>query len=112
MAQWNLLKLKKYEGLVSEDDSIHAIHSVNQISDISKLNEHFSKSGNVDQTLLPVQDGQLNSANLWYPNNQYQHLYQCTAPYFGTCYMCGIFGHLGKKCPNKANNLQGSQSYL
>ena len=63
-AQWNLLKLKKYRGLVLEDDSTHAIHTVNQISDISKLSEHFSKTGNVGQTLLPGQDGQLNSANL------------------------------------------------
>ena len=35
-AQWNLLKLKKYEGLVLEDDNVHAIPTVNQISDISK----------------------------------------------------------------------------
>ena len=112
MAQWNLLKLKKYEGLLSEDDSIDAIHIVNQISNISKLSEHFSKAGNVDQTLLLGQDGQLHSANLQYPNNQYQHSYQCTAPYFGTCYVCGIFGHLGKNCPNGVNNLQGAQLYL
>ena len=109
-AQWNLLRLKKYKGLVSEDDSIHVINTVNQISDISKFSEHFSKTGNVDQILLSGQDGQLNSANLWYPNNQYQHLCQCTAPYFGTCYVCRIFGHLGKNCPNRVNNLQGTQS--
>ena len=36
-AEWNLLKLKKYEGLMSEDDSIHSIHTVNHISDISNL---------------------------------------------------------------------------
>ena len=42
MAQCNLLKLKKYEGLVSGDDSIHSIHTVNQISNISKSSGHFS----------------------------------------------------------------------
>ena len=63
MAQWNLLKLKKYEDLVSEDDSIQTIHTVNQISNISKLSGHFSITGNIDQTLLQGQDGQLNSAN-------------------------------------------------
>ena len=26
--------------------------------------------------------------------------------------MCGIFGHLGKSCPKRANNLQSAQSYL
>ena len=41
MAQWNLLKLKKYEGLVSEDNSVHTIHTVNQISDVSKSSGHF-----------------------------------------------------------------------
>ena len=43
IAQWNLLKLKKYKGLVSEDDSIHSIHTVNQISDISKSSGHSLK---------------------------------------------------------------------
>ena len=57
MAQWNLLKLKKYEGLVSEDDSIHSIHTVNQISDISKSSGHFSQPGNVNQAMPPGQDG-------------------------------------------------------
>ena len=59
-AQWNLLKLKKYEGLVPEDDSIHSIHTVNQISDISKSSGHFSQPGNVNQTLPSGQDGQSN----------------------------------------------------
>ena len=27
--QWNLLKLKKYEGLLSEDDSIHSKYTLN-----------------------------------------------------------------------------------
>ena len=58
MAQWNLLKLMKYEGLVSEDDSIHSIHTVNQISDISKSNGHFSQPGNDNQVMPPAQDGQ------------------------------------------------------
>ena len=30
-AQMNLLKLKKYEGLVSDDDHGHTVHAVNQI---------------------------------------------------------------------------------
>ena len=106
MAQWNLLKLNKYEDLVSEVDNICSIHTVNQISDISKTSEHFSKTGNIDQTLLPGQDGQPNSTNPQYPNYQYQHSYQCTAPHFETCYVCRIFGHLGKTYPNRAHNLQ------
>ena len=61
MAQWNLLKLKKYKGLVLENDSLHSIQTVNQISDISKYS--FSKTGNVDQMLLPGQYGQPNSTN-------------------------------------------------
>ena len=59
-AQWNLLKLKKYEGLVSEDDSIHSIHTANQISDISKSSGHFSQPGNVNLAMPPVKDGQSN----------------------------------------------------
>ena len=96
MAQWNLLKLKKYKGLVSEDDSMHSIHTVNQISDISKLSGHLSQTENANQTFLSGQDGQHNSSSPQYPNNHYQSSYQHAAPYFGTCYMCGIFGHLGK----------------
>ena len=63
MAQWNLLKLKTYKGLVSEDDSIHSIHTVNQIPDIPKLSGHFSLTGNFNQTLLPGQDEQPNSSS-------------------------------------------------
>ena len=39
-------------------------------------------------------------------------MYQCTAPYFQTCYICGIFGYIGKNCPNRTNNQQTAQSYL
>ena len=112
MAQWNLLKLKKYEGLVSEDDSIHSIHTVNQISDISKSSGHFFQSGNVDHAMPTGQDGQSNPISPQYPNNQYQNSYQCAAPYFQTCYVCETFGHLGKNCPNWVNNHQNVQLYL
>ena len=52
MTQWNLHKLKKYEGLVSEDDIIYSIHTVSQISDTSKSSGHFSQPGNVKQPCL------------------------------------------------------------
>ena len=100
MAQWNLLKLKKCKGLVSEDDCIHTICTVNQISDISKSGGHFSQPGNVKQAMPWGQDGQSNPTSPQYPNNQYQNSYHHATPYFGTCYVCGIFGHLGKNCPN------------
>ena len=47
-----------------------------------------------------------------YPNTQYQNSYQHASAYFGTCNVCGIFGHLGKNCPNRINNQQSVQSYL
>ena len=100
IAQGNLLKLKNYEGLVSQDGSIHSNHTVNQISDISKSSGYFSQPGNTNQAFPPGQDGQSYLTIPQYPNNQFQNLYQCAAPYFGTCYVCAIFGHLGKKCPN------------
>ena len=75
MAQWNLLKLKKYKGLVSEDGSIHSIHTINQISDKSKSSRHFSQSGNVNQAMPPVTHGQSNPTSPWYLNNQYQNSY-------------------------------------
>ena len=112
MAQWNLFKLKKHEGLVLEDDSIHSIHTVNQISDIFKSIGHFSQPGNVNQVMHSGQDGQSNPTSSQYPNNQYQNSYQHAAPYYGTCYVCGIFGHLSKHCPNWVNNQQNAQSYL
>ena len=91
MAQWNLLKLKKYGGLVLEDDSIHSIHTVNKISDISKSSGHFSQPGNVNQVVPPVQDGQSNPTSPQYLNNQYKNSYQCAAPYSGTCYVWNIW---------------------
>ena len=112
MAQWNLLRLKKYEGLVSEDHSIHSIHTVNQISDISKSSGHFSQPGNVNQAMPSGQDGQSNPASPQHPNSQCQNSYQCAALYFGTLYVCGIFGHLGKNCPDWVDNQQNAHSYL
>ena len=96
MGTWNLLKLKKYNGLVSENDSIHTIHTVNQISDISKSSGHFFQPGNVTQAMPLGQDGQSNPTSSQYLNNLYQNSCQCATPYFGTSYVCGIFGHLGK----------------
>ena len=69
---------------------------VNQIAMISKSSGHFYQPVNVNQTLPPGQDGQSSPTTTWYPGNQYQNSYQCAAPYFGTCYVCVIFGHLGK----------------
>ena len=97
---------------MSEDNSIHPIHTVNQISDISKSSGHFSQPGDVNQAMPQGQDGQPNPISLQYPNNQYQNLYQHAAPFFRTCYVCGIFSHLGKNCPNQVNNQQNAQSYL
>ena len=100
IAKWNMLKLKKYEGLVLEDDSVHTIHAVNQISDISQSSGHFSPPGNVNQAVPLIQDGQDGQSNPTsppYPNTQYKNSYQHGTPYFGTCYLCGIIGHLGKK---------------
>ena len=57
MAQCNLLKLKRYKDLMSENNSIHSIHTVNQISGISKSSGLISQSGNVNQILLQGQDG-------------------------------------------------------
>ena len=62
--------------------------------------------------MAPGQDGQSNPTSHWYPNNQYQNSYQHATPYFGTCYVCGIFGNLGKHGPNWFNNQQSAQSYL
>ena len=112
MAQWNLLKLKKYEGLVSEDNSIHSIHTVTQICDIPKSSGFFSKPGNTNQVLPTGQDWQSNPMSPQYPNTQFQNSYQCVGPYFRTCYVCAIFGHLGKNCPNWVNNQQSAQLYL
>ena len=81
MAQWTLLKLKKYKGLVSEDDSIHPIDTVNQISDISKSSWHFCQPGNFNQVMPLVQKGQSNPTSPQYPNNQYQNSYLHAAPY-------------------------------
>ena len=91
MAQRNLLKLKTYESLVSEEDSIHSIHTVNQISDISKSSGIFSQPGNINQALPPAQDGESNPTSPQYPNNQFQNSYQCAALYFGTCYVVEYF---------------------
>ena len=98
---------------MSEDNSIYSIHTVNQSSDISKSSGHFSQPGNVNQDhASQARTVQCNPTSPQYSNNQYQNSYQHAAPYFGTCYVCGIFGHLGKNCPNWVNNQQNAQLYL
>ena len=82
--------------------------TVNQISVISKSSGHFSQPGNATQALPPGQDGQSNPTSPQYPNNQYQNSYQHAAPYFGTCYVCGICDHLGKNCLICTNNQQNA----
>ena len=89
---------------MSEDNSIHSIHTVIQGSDISKSSGHFSQPGNVNQAVPPGQDGQSNQTSPQYPNKHYKNSYQHAAPYFGICYVCRIFGLLGKNCPVWVNN--------
>ena len=95
-AQGGLLNLKKYEGLVLEDYSIHSIHTVNQISDIYKSSGNFTQPGNTNKALPPGQDGQSNPTSPRYSSNQIHNSHQCAAPCFGTWNACAIFGHLGK----------------
>ena len=57
---------------MSEDDSIHTVHTVIQISEISKSSGHFSQPGNVNLAVPLGQDGQSNPTSPQYPNTQYQ----------------------------------------
>ena len=91
--QMNLLGLKKYEGLVSDDDHGHTVHAVNQIKGLNKTNpdrslmqtesyeERYAPSTNNHSRQLPTQHQQ---------TQMYGNPYQQFQPHFTPCYKCGV----------------------
>ena len=60
-AQMNLLKLKKYEGLVSDDEHGHRVHAVNQIMskglDITDADKSLTQTDGYGQKYIPSTNG-------------------------------------------------------
>ena len=57
-AQMNLLKLKKYEGLVSDDDHRHTVHAVSQITnkglDMTNTDRSLIETDGYRQMYVPL----------------------------------------------------------
>ena len=103
-AQMNLLKLKKYEGLVSDDENRHIVHTVDQITnrdlDMTDAERSMAQTDDYRQKYVPL----TNSYSKQVSNQQqqmqmYGNQYQQFQPHFAPCYMCGVYGHLRKNCP-------------
>ena len=87
LAHCNLLKLKRYEGLVYNGEQ--EIGKINQIVDLSK---DVSGTGKIKQSNRST----LNKTNKIY--------------LLGTCWKCGKFGHLAKENTNTHNTMNQSSN--
>ena len=91
-AQMNLLKLKKYEGLVSDDEHGHTVHAVNQTMskglDITEADRSLVETGGYSKQV----------SNQQQQMQKYGNPYQQLLPHFDPCYTCGVYGLLCKIC--------------
>ena len=89
----NLLKLKKNEGLVSDDEHGHTVHPVNQIMskglDMTNPDKSLTQSDGYGQKYIPSTDGYSKQVS----NQQqqmYRNPYQQLQPHVAPCYTCGV----------------------
>ena len=103
-AQMNLLKLKKYEGLVSDDDHGHTVHAVNQIInkslDTTNLDRSLTQTDSCGQKYVPsTNDHSRLLSNQHQQTQMYANPYQQLQPHFAPCYTCDVYGNLSKSFP-------------
>ena len=76
---------------------MHSVHTVNQILDRSKSSGHFSYNQGIQTGhCLQVMMGNLTKPALDILVTNFKTACQHAAPYFGTCYVCGIFVYLDR----------------
>ena len=100
-AQMNLLKLKKYEGLVSGDEHGHTVHTADQITsrdlDITGADRAMAQiDGYRQKYILSANSYSKQVSNQQQQLQMYGNPYQQFQPHFVPCYTCGVYGHLSK----------------
>ena len=103
-AQMNLLKLKKYEGLVSDEEHRHTVHAVDQITskdlDMTDADRSLAQTDGCRQKYVPPNNSYSKQvSNQQQEMQMYGNPYQQLQPHFATCYTCGVYEHLIKNCP-------------
>ena len=113
----NLLKLKKYKGLVSDDRHGHTVYAVNEITskglDMTNPDKSLTQTDSYAQKYVPS----TNHYSKQVPNQQqqtqmYGNPYQQLQPHFTPCYTCGVYGHLSTNCLQQAFTQQNVSNYL
>ena len=101
-AQMNLLKLKKYEGLVPDDEHGQTVHTLNQIMskalDMTDADRSLAQTDGYGQKYFPSTKSctkQVSNQQMQMHGNPYKQL----QPHFAPCYTCGVYGHLSIYCP-------------
>ena len=98
----NLLKLKKYEGLVSDDEHRHTVHTVNQITskglDMIK-DKSLTQTDSYRQKYVPSTNSYSKQVSSELQQTQMSgNPYQQLQPHFTPCYTCALYRHLSKNC--------------
>ena len=99
----NLLKLRRYEGLASDDEHRHTVHAVNQIRskhlDMTDADRALAQTDGYRQKYILSTNGYSKQV----PNQQqqmqtYGNPYQQLQPHFAPCYTFGVYILLNKNC--------------
>ena len=100
-AQMNLLQLKKYKCLVSDDEQGHTVYAVKQIMsnglDMTNPDKSLTQTDGYGQNYIPSTNSYCKQVS-----NQQQQMqmhgypYQQLQPHFAPCYKCGVYRHLSK----------------
>ena len=106
-AQMNLLKLKKYKGLVSDDKHRHTVHAVNQITskglDLTDADMLLAQMDGYGQKYFPSTNSDSKQVSYQQQQTQrYGNPYQQLQPHFAPCYTCCVYGYLSKNCQHGA----------
>ena len=113
----NLLKLKKYEGLVSDNEHRHALHTVNQITskglDGTDVDKSLTQTDGYGQKYVPSTNGYSKQvSNQQQQMQMYGNPYQQLHPHLAPCYTYGVYGHLIKNCLQQVFAQQNVPYYL
>ena len=116
-AQMNLLKLKKYEGLVPDAKHRHTLHAVHQITnkglDMTNPDKSLIQMDGIGQKYVPSTNSYSKQvSNQQQQTQMYGNPYQQLQPHFTPCYTCGVYRHLSKNCLQQACAQQNMPHYL
>ena len=116
-AQTNLLKLKKYKGLMADDYNGYTIHTVSQITkkglDATNPDGASMQTDGDGQQYSPLTNNHTGQfSNQHQQTQMYRNPYQQLQPHFAPCYTWVVYGHLSKNWPQQTLAQQNVPNYI